>query len=329
MSFRPDEVLVDPEGNIWVADASAGRILGASRDGAVHTEIAAPELRGPHGLALDRAGGRLYVADPAALRVWQIELGRPGGAAPVTPVAVAGAAVFGSPELPGPASSSGLSGPASAALPPALALALDEDERGLYLACAGAEPASGRVARLNLDNGTISLIGHADGAPCAPAPPALDLALGGAGFDRPRGLALSPDRARLYVADADAVYWIELATGAVTCLAGPRAPTPPRPRADDHRLRAVGGLTLAPAGLVVTDPGAGALRGVNLRHGTVVTIWPGRGQDPLCEPVAVAFDRTDLSYVVAERGNDRLLRIARDAACARPIELHSPHLPTN
>src|SRR5690606_37177755 len=87
------------------------------------------------------------------------------------------------------------------------------------------------------------------------------------------------------------------------------------------RLRQCLDLTLGPAGLVVADSGNRALRGINLRHGTVITLWSGATRLRFDEPCAVALDRQDRSYVVADRGTQRLVRIAADTSGAAEIPI--------
>jgi DNA-binding beta-propeller fold protein YncE len=82
-------------------------------------------------------------------------------------------------------------------------------------------------------------------------------------------------------------------------------------------------VILSPAGLVVADTGNDALRGVNLRHGTVTTLWRAASAPTLAGPSSVAFDRAGRSYVVADTGHDRLVRVATDASRAAAITLRS------
>jgi sugar lactone lactonase YvrE len=143
----------------------------------------------------------------------------------------------------------------------------------------------------------------------------IDCPCAQASFAEPSGLCLSPDRRRLYVADraSSAIRVIHLAAAMVETVAG-------------AHFQGCMDVTLSPAGIVVADTENHALRGINPRHSTVVTLWQGKGpgqrsQDHLARPAGVAFDRVDRTYVVADTHNHRIMRVARDAAWARAVEL--------
>jgi DNA-binding beta-propeller fold protein YncE len=60
--FRPRRVLIDPAGNVFIADWSAGAVLKITRDGRTHSVV--DGLNEPAGLAMDQSGN-LYVSQHA------------------------------------------------------------------------------------------------------------------------------------------------------------------------------------------------------------------------------------------------------------------------
>jgi sugar lactone lactonase YvrE len=203
---------------------------------------------------------------------------------------------------------------------------VDEEREVLYAAMAGAH----QIWRVDMAAGSIEV--------CAGAARfAGEDAHRGAGADgpahqvwlgEPRGLALSPDRARLYIADAgtSSVRILHLAAGTIETLVG--APHGTHGEAGDSdgarrhaRLRGCMDVAISAAGLVIADTGNHALRGVNLRHGTVVTLWRGAGALALAGPGSVAWDRPGRSYVVADTDHHRLVRVAADASAATELVL--------
>ncbi|MCH8879742.1 MAG: hypothetical protein IID34_07655 [Planctomycetes bacterium] len=60
--FRPRRVLIDPAGNVFIADWSAGVVLKITPDGRTHSVV--DDLNEPAGLAMDRSGN-LYVSQHA------------------------------------------------------------------------------------------------------------------------------------------------------------------------------------------------------------------------------------------------------------------------
>jgi|GEM_PF-5933043 len=121
----------------------------------------------------------------------------------------------------------------------------------------------------------------------------------------PRGLALSPDRRRLYVADAGAgaVSFFDLRSRCVTELVGGLG------RPTD--------VCITPAGVAVTDEDGDAVFGVNARHATSTTIW----NRELSGPRGISFDRVSKTILVADTGNDRIARIARDVSGIGTVRL--------
>ncbi|HWN68700.1 MAG TPA: hypothetical protein VNM90_13780, partial [Haliangium sp.] len=202
------------------------------------------------------------------------------------------------------------------------ALALDDEHGTLYVAATDAR----QIWRMDLTAGAIT--------PCAGGLPADQTSHGmgdgpalSARLTEPRGLALAPDRKRLYIADAgaSAVRILHLDTAEIETLVGapdmqPGSTDGPRQHA---RLRGCTDLILSPGGLVVADSGNDAVRGINLRHGTVTTLWHAASAPTLAGPSSVAFDRTARSYVVADTGHDRLVRVAADASRAAAMTLVS------
>lgn len=295
----PGKVIADEHGNLWIADSGHHRLVGADRHGRVHTIVGAgapghedgplarARLRNPQGLALTRSGRILYLADTGNHTIRRVDL----VAGTVTTVAGTG-------QIRRPWD-----------------LALDEEAGGLFIAMAG----SHRIWRMDLQAGTLEVLAGT-GAEALVDGPAHQAA-----FAQPSGLALSPDRRRLYVADrgSSAVRVVHLDGGQVETLAGagPMASGDVDGPRHQARLQRCSGLTLGPAGLVVADTGNHTLRGINLRHGTVITLWRGRGSERLDQPGGVTFERIERSYVVADSNNHRLVRVARDASTAAEITL--------
>lgn len=330
----PGKLITDEHGNLWIADSGHHRIVGADRHGRVHTiigsgrpdaedaddgDLARARLHTPQGLALTQDGRILYAADPGTHTIRRIDL------AAGTMTTVAGTGELGGVPVPG------TGGPGLPALASAMRspwdLALDEQAACLYIAMAG----SHQIWRLDLPvhgpgsdprAGTVQVIAGT-GAEALVDGPALEAA-----FAQPSGLALSPDRRRLYVADSEssAVRVLHLDEGRVETLAGAGLFTSGDVDGpgDQARLQHCAGLSLGPAGLIVADSYNHTLRGINLRHKTVVTLWRGLGSEALDEPGGVAFDRVDRSYVVADTNNHRLLRVARDASGASELALLAP-----
>lgn len=323
---RPSHVLVDEHGNLWIADTGHHRIVVTRRDGTLILVIGTgisgsadgalheASFHTPHGLVLGRSGTRLYVADAGAHVVRRVDVDLERGTGVVTTVAGTGTA-----GAPLPAGRHALR---TTALAAPRALALDDEHDVLYLAAAGAR----QIWRLDLAAAALT--------PCAGALPADPAAHGisdgpalAARLAEPRGLALAPDRKRLYIADAgaSAVRILHLDTAELETLVGtpdmqPGSADGPRRHA---RLRGCTDLILSPAGLVVADAGNDAVRGINLRHGTVTTLWRASSAPTLAGPGSVAFDRQGRSYVVADTGHDRLVRVATDASRAAAIALVS------
>lgn len=303
----PGQLIVDEHSNLWLADSGNRRVLGATRTGRVHTVIAADDLVAPRALALARAAdtkspATLYIADSDRCQIWRVAL---------APFDSLTAAVRAQPHTPQPRLIAGVGAAPAAALPSARAPAADialpqpsalavDDEAGLLYV---AFPEAKTIGVFDLDTGLI------EAYPLAAAPAQAD-APAASPLRRPHGLALAPDRTRLYIADADAVLHLDLRARTMTTLAS--GTTDPLAPCD---------VAVSPAGLLVTDTDAHSLRGINLRHGTVVTIWRSQGDDALRDPIGVDFDRHDRSYLVVDGGNDRLLRITRDASSATPLSL--------
>jgi DNA-binding beta-propeller fold protein YncE len=133
----------------------------------------------------------------------------------------------------------------------------------------------------------------------------------GGGAAEPLGLdatrvVLAPDRTALYATDGDAVYALDLANRERRLLA----------RIPGARLA---GLVVTPAGVAAADPGRSAIVGVNPRHGTTATIWTAG----LAAPAGVAFDRISKTYVIADTGHGRVVRVARDISGVQEIVLSS------
>ena len=337
----PRRVLIDESGHMWIADTGHHRIVIADRHGAVRLVVGtgAPGSRdgaqgeasfdAPEGLAVTRAATRLYVADAGAHAIRRIDVDLAAGTALVTTVAGTGAPGHALPPGTHPARTTALAGPC--------ALAVDEEHDVLYVAMAGArqiwrvdlaagaiESCAGRAGPEATDGTTDDRDGATDDRD-GDAGPAHQAWLG-----EPRGLTLSPDRTRLYIADAgaSAVRILHLIPGQATIETLVGAPHGTHGEAGDSdgsrrqaRLRGCMDVTLSPAGLVIADTGNHALRGVNLRHGTVMTLWRGAGARALAGPGSVACDRPGRSYVVADTEHHRLVRVAADASSAFEVVL--------
>lgn len=341
----PGNVIIDAAGSLWIADSGHHRVLGARPGGEVHTVIgrsadqnigqgvghsaaqrnvtlAVADLHSPQGLVLSAAGDVLYIADPGAHAVHRADLatgavtviaGSPGGAG-LAGTGAPGRTARAPDSLPWPALEVPLCSP--------WALALDEQAGLLYVAMAGAHQIwvvdlHGGHAAVFAGTGSRGLTGGLIDGPRAHA-----------AFARPSGLALSPDRRRLYVTDSEtsAIRLILMDSGEVSTLI----------RASQLELGAgdntgTGGthahvrtqhnmdVAVTPFGLIVTD--THALRGINIRHLTVTTVWRGNGPDPLDHPGGVDYDRTNRTYIVSDTNNHRLMRIAPHTGSATEIIL--------
>ncbi len=135
-------------------------------------------------------------------------------------------------------------------------------------------------------------------------------------FVRPSGLALAPDRKRLYVADggADALRVIHLERQLLTTLMS---------REIASGEFGCSNVAVTPGGLLVVDTDGHVLYGVNPRHAVTTPRIPRvETSQQLRSPMSVAFDRTTRTYVVADAGNRRVARIARDMLSVSDVVLH-------
>lgn len=331
--IAPEALVLGRSGALWVSDSGLGQVLCIAPDGRVTRvagrarptaaagtmdtgEVARLDRQAdigmhqvnfvsPSSLALSSDEQVLYVSDSQARKIWRIDL--TGGNARL---------IAGAPESPSDAHAgeqAGDLGPAQRALSSEVrALALDEDADSLYLAM----PDVGQVWLINIGAGYASVLAGMAGheAPTGSEDPAdtdPQLTFAAARFIRPSGVALAPDRKRLYVADsgATAVRIMHLDEARVTTLID----------ASDG-LSGCTNVALGPGGLVLVDAQHHTLWGVNPRHRTLVRLWGGAEQ--LCRPSAMVFDRANYSYVVADTGNQRLMRLMRDMSTATEMRLH-------
>ncbi|ACY18912.1 NHL repeat containing protein [Haliangium ochraceum DSM 14365] len=305
----PGHVAVDEHGTLWTADTGNHRLVMADRGGAVRLVVGSGDpgwrdgdgadaaLHAPRGIAVCASGRRLYVADSGTCTIRRVDLDAVGDATVTT---VAGTGERGEALAPGrrPALRTALPGP--------VAVAVDEDRELLF-----ATMDAGQVW-------VVELSGERAAAPCAGSRSGGqgDGACFEAGFAAPAGLVLSSDRKRLYIADAgaSAVRVLYLDANVVETLEVTTLDE------SDSPLRGCVGLCLGPGGLALADTGNHALRGFNLRHGRLMTIWQG-DELPLASPQAVCLDRRARRYVVADTGNDRLVFVATDASRAGVLPL--------
>jgi DNA-binding beta-propeller fold protein YncE len=74
---RPEGIVLDHDGNLWVADYGSDRVVKLGPDGHVLLSFgshgSAPgQFVGPKGVAIDPTSGRLYVADTGNARVQRL-----------------------------------------------------------------------------------------------------------------------------------------------------------------------------------------------------------------------------------------------------------------
>ncbi|MCG8417421.1 MAG: hypothetical protein MJE77_05695 [Proteobacteria bacterium] len=313
----PVKVAIDPAGTLWVADAATGQVLGLAleMDGRATVIARIPVATNqPSGLAITRNRDALFVADASGHVVRRFNLSERDR-----------------PDV--PASNAERGSDASAAdvvadLDVPSALALDESAGVLYVAVTGANQIW-RVDRVSHSVPT-SAVPAATVLAGTGRPVPMDGLFVHAGFARPTGLVLSADRRRLYVIDNQpaSVRMLDLTLGQVSTLA-----TLPPNGSEAATSGARGQITgrdiaLTPHGLVIADPVDNQLYGVNLRHGTVSPLSSRLAEQspaglPLCQPSGVAFHRRTRSYVVADRGNGRLMLIAGDTRSASEVTLKS------
>lgn len=285
----PSKLVADDE-LLWVGDTVHGEVVeyALSPRGPARERRRFGGFRRPHGLALDAAGGRLFVADPPRHTVWVVELS--SGAVEL----VAGTTALGRAALAPGAFAPGRDVP----LRSPWDLAWDPGGARLLVAMAGAhqiwsyQPARDRLCVLA---GLGREASH-------------DGDLEDAAFAQPSGLAL--DGELLWVGDsgASAVRLVDLSTTLVRTVAGGdglhdsglvdgRGPA--------ARFQHPTGLALLPGGdAVVADAYNGALRRVT-RAGAVTTLaHPGLD---LLEPDGLAFHRGRL--LVADSGHHRVVAV--------------------
>jgi YVTN family beta-propeller protein len=210
----------------------------------------------PYGLALDDAGGKLYVSDGDAHTIRVVELaGRTVSTLAGTPEQ-AGTAD-------GTAAAARFTGPRH--------LALSPDGRTLYVADSG----SGTLRVVDTSSGEVSTLAGTAGQKAH-----LDGVGAEARFRTPLGLALDAASGRLYVSDSagHTLRAVDVATRQVSTLAGTdRASGVADGPLAEAFFKGPGGLALDASGasLYVADTSNHVVRRVDLKAGSVST-WLGR-----------------------------------------------------
>ena len=306
----PCKVVTDAAGNLWVVDSELGRVIGMDGSGTVLMErdLDGGEDRAgePCGLSISPDRGALYVALAGRGQVCRVDLtrlGQPDGSGeradgPAYPVDIVAS------ELAAP-----------------WAVAVDEEAGLVYVAAADANQIW-RVARGDPNqpsDGSSVLAGTGELG-------AGDGTFERASFARPTGMVLSPDRRRLYVVDSRpvAVRVVDLVSREVSTLADAfesAGESADEPAGEQRGLVHGPDIAIAPAGLVIADPAARCLYGVNPRHGTVVAMWRPAGDSSTSRPAGVAYERVTSSFIVADAGDRQLLRVSRDAQSTARIEV--------
>jgi len=225
---------------------------------------AAARFGGPAALALDEAGGALYIGDSANSTVRRIDLGT--GA--VTTIA-------GRAETPG--TEDGIGDAARFASP--IALALDAAARVLYVtdqdvSATFLPTASIALRRIDLATASVTTLARS-----APSNTPADGLLAAATFGSAAALALDAARGLLYFSDSRRALLrvVDLGAGTVTTLAGAAGMTGPADGSiAEARFNRPSGLTLAAGGrsLFVADVSNHTIRLVDLDAMTVST-WLG------------------------------------------------------
>jgi sugar lactone lactonase YvrE len=311
----PGHVLVDPSGNLLIADTGNSRIRKVSPDMRISTvagsntapgfggdggPATAARLAFPRNIALDRAGN-LFIADSANYRVRKVA---PNGLIST----VAGSDVPGLNGDGGPASSAQLMDPAAVAV----------DAAGnLFVADMF------RIRKINVD-GIISTVAGG-GTNTQDGIPATSAQLGGAGTSAgPRAIALD-DNGNLYIADTGnhCIRMVDT-NGIITTIAGTGTPgfSGDGGVAVAAQFVSPRGIAIDPAGnVIVADTGNNRIRRIGL-DGIITTI-AGTGTNDfydgpalasfLSSPSGVAADNTGAIFV-ADAGNNRIRKIATEMA---------------
>ena len=270
----PGALACDAQGCLWVADAERPCLMYADRAGRVQAQLRDDKLSPPLGICI--AGDAAYVVDQrAGVYLWNTTELRT--LAPPTATTTQATAT-------------------------PLGLAVDVEQHTAYVAI----PTTNQIWRVTLDHGEVAPWAGTDAAG------ATDGEVTKATFAAPGGLALSPDRRRLYVTDSAccSIRCIDLRRNLVSTLCQSSAP-------EDQWMA----ITTTPAGLVVAARRRGALIGVNIRHATYTRIWPRPHMRPIGLPLGVAFDRTDKTLLTSDTARQRIVRIDRDAAKASEFAL--------
>lgn len=330
---HPEGICLGRSGSLWLCDSELGQILQIAADGrdgrivrtigasasearpdgpvagqtSGQTALGRLRLDAPCALVLSADEQRIFVVDRRALAVWRIDL-----AADVAHLLACGPAAGISQVHP----RVGDTMPALGALASApRSVAVDEEAGCVYLAMTDnqqlwrldlpEDPTQGQVAVLA--GATHAATGNVDVHDDIRA----EYTFATARFSAPGGLALAPDRKRLYVADSGhrAVRILHLDDARVTTLIN-----------HSDGLSGCTQVAIGPGGLLVVDADGDAIYGVNPRHRTLVQlVWTGEVQ--LSRPTGMVFDRDHYGYVIADTDNRRLVRLMRDMSAATQMAL--------